>query len=129
MASSMFSEAVGNMNKVKGGDLCRYYVRFVPYAPKEVINAALVEVVTFPNCGASEDDMRAQVEKAKGLAGSTGVASGKAFGGHSNNDFVAIIGWDSIEASQGADKSYAAGSNVESHHVNFNFPIKGFRGL
>lgn len=93
-------------------------LKLVPYAPKNVIDSTIVEAITFTNPSASEDELRAQVEKAASLAGCNGVASGFASGGTVDKTFVAIIGWQGLEASKAADKSYAAGA-AESHHTNF----------
>ncbi|KAF7883241.1 uncharacterized protein EAF02_005161 [Botrytis sinoallii] len=107
-------------------------IEFKPYAPKEVIDAHFVQMLTIEQGAASEDDLRAQVTKFKDLDGCTGVASGL-----SKDDvdgkgkvFVAAIGWESLEASEKAKESKVVVlSGAESHHVNFRFPIKGFRGL
>jgi hypothetical protein len=102
----------------------------VPYAPKEVINSPVVETLTFANCNETEDKMRAMVEMAKDLAGCNGVASGFTLNEiDSEKAFVAAIGWNCTNSSKEADNSYMGGLNPEVHHVNFNFPIKGFGGL
>ncbi|TGO23156.1 hypothetical protein BPAE_0142g00180 [Botrytis paeoniae] len=107
-------------------------IEFKPYAPKEVIDAHFVQMLTIEQGASSEDDLRAQVTKFKDLEGCTGVASGL-----SKDDvdgkgkvFVAAVGWESLEASEKAKESKVVVlSGAESHHVNFRFPIKGFRGL
>ncbi|TGO66275.1 hypothetical protein BOTNAR_0064g00130 [Botryotinia narcissicola] len=107
-------------------------IEFKPYAPKEVIDAHFVQMLTVEQGASSEDDLRAQVTKFKDLDGCTGVASGL-----SKDDvdgkgkvFVAAVGWESLEASEKAkDSKVVVLSGAESHHVNFRFPIKGFRGL
>ncbi|KAF7947324.1 uncharacterized protein EAE97_004573 [Botrytis byssoidea] len=107
-------------------------IEFKPYAPKEVIDAHFVQMLTIEQGASSEDDLRAQVTKFKDLDGCTGVASGL-----SKDDvdgkgkvFVAAVGWESLEASEKAKESKVVVlSGAESHHVNFRFPIKGFRGL
>ncbi|TGO60326.1 hypothetical protein BCON_0036g00160 [Botryotinia convoluta] len=107
-------------------------IEFKPYAPKEVIDAHFVQMLTIEQGASSEDDLRAQVTKFKDLEGCTGVASGL-----SKDDvdgkgkvFVAAVGWESLEASEKAKESKVVVLNgAESHHVNFRFPIKGFRGL
>ncbi|TGO41062.1 hypothetical protein BHYA_0027g00400 [Botrytis hyacinthi] len=107
-------------------------IEFKPYAPKEVIDAHFVQMLTVEQGASSEDDLRAQVTKFKDLEGCTGVASGL-----SKDDvdgkgkvFVAAVGWESLEASEKAkDSKVVVLSGAESHHVNFRFPIKGFRGL
>lgn len=117
------------MKTVQSGEATSLLFRFVPYAPKEVIDASIVEVLTYSNCTVPEDEMRESVEKAKTLPGCTGVGSGYSLCG---KVFVAVIGWDGLEKSQGADKSLyvtANGLTPETYHVNFRFPVKGFRGL
>ncbi|KAF7887689.1 hypothetical protein EAF00_009983 [Botryotinia globosa] len=107
-------------------------IEFKPYAPKEVIDAHFVQMLTMEQGASSEEDLRAQVTKFKDLDGCTGVASGL-----SKDDvdgkgkvFVAAVGWESLEASEKAKESKVVVlSGVESHHVNFRFPIEGFRGL
>jgi hypothetical protein len=113
-ASQQFADTMAQFKPVTAGPPALYYVKFVPYAPKEAIDSTVVGIITFAGCSSAEDAMRAQVEKAKSLPGCNGVASGFAFGMNSGQNFVAIIGWDSVEASQGADKSYSTGS-TESH--------------
>ncbi|RAL61522.1 hypothetical protein DID88_009561 [Monilinia fructigena] len=51
-------------------------IEFKPYAPKEVIDAHLVHMLTIEQGAASEDDLRDEVTKFKDLEGCTGVASG-----------------------------------------------------
>ncbi|TEY71191.1 hypothetical protein BOTCAL_0099g00180 [Botryotinia calthae] len=107
-------------------------IEFKPYAPKEVINAHFVQMLTIEQGTSSEDDLRAQITKFKDLEGCTGVASGL-----SKDDvdgkgkvFIAAVGWESLEASEKAKESKGVVlSGAESHHVNFRFPIKGFHGL
>jgi hypothetical protein len=45
--------------------------------------------------------------------------------------FVGAIGWETLEASQkgGHAVKIAVGGDLEEHHVNFRYPIKGFGGL
>ncbi|KAJ2898788.1 hypothetical protein MKZ38_003658 [Zalerion maritima] len=129
-SSPAFSESFGQMEAVQSGDATSYFLRFQPYAPKEVIGAPIVEVLTYTGCTVLEDQLRAHVEKAKSIAGCTGVASG--FSLDKEGVFVAVVGWSGIGASKEADKSLyvtAAGVTPETYHVNFNFPIKGFGGL
>ena len=117
------------MKTVQSGEAVSYFIRFVPYAPKEVIDASIVEVLTYSNCTIEEDKMRESVETAKSLPGCTGVASGFSLDGAT---FVAVVGWASVEESKAADKSLyvsAGGLTSETYHVNFRFPIKGFGGL
>ncbi|KAK3943897.1 hypothetical protein QBC46DRAFT_416695 [Diplogelasinospora grovesii] len=127
-----FAQAMSQFQPVMSGQATTYFVKFVPYAPKEVIGSPIVEVLTYANCTVPEDQMRATAEKAKALAGCNGVASGYSTGTSVNGGkvFVAVIGWNGMEASKNAVKmAYQESGQLEVHHVNFNFPIKGFRGL
>lgn len=112
------------------GPLTQYTIKFTPYAPREVINSPIVEMITIRNCTGSEDELRALVEKGYSLPGARGGSCGFSTTGveGSGKIFTAAIGWDSIEASRAADKSYVPSGfgSVEVHHVNYNFPIKGF---
>ncbi|ESZ92866.1 hypothetical protein SBOR_6729 [Sclerotinia borealis F-4128] len=131
-ASPAFQEMLSQVRPVLTAPPNIIVIEFKPYAPKEVIDAHFVQMLTIEQGTASEDDLRAQISKFKGLEGCTGVASGL-----SREDvdgkgkvFVAAVGWDSLEASETAkDSKVEAVGGAESHHVNFRFPIKGFRGL
>lgn len=130
MASEAHVKAMEQMKPVLNGQHLSYTIKFKPYAPREAINAPIVEMITITNCTGSEDDLRACIEKAYQQPGARGGACGfstadvEGFG----KVFVAAIGWDSIDASKAADKSYIPSGvgNAENHHVNYNFPIKGF---
>lgn len=121
---------MGHLKNILNGTPLNYPIKFKPYAPKEVINSPIVEVITVRNCTGDEDTLRAQVEKAFNLPGARGGSSGVSAGPVDGEGtiFVAVIGWDGIDASKAADKSYVPNGvgDVEIHHVNFNFPIKGF---
>lgn len=123
-------QALALMKDVLNGSPVSYSIKFKPYAPKDAINAPIVEMITISNCTGDEDQLRAQVEKGYNLPGARSGASGFSTAevqGH-GRVFVAVIGWDSIEASKAADKSYVpqGAGDVEIHHVNFLFPIKGY---
>lgn len=118
------------MKNSMAGPPVHYTIKFKPYAPRDVINSPIVEMVTVRNCTGSEDELRALTEKAYALPGANGGSCGFStteVDGH-GKIFVAAIGWASIEASKAADKSYipSGHGDVEVHHVNYNFPIKGF---
>jgi hypothetical protein len=125
---------MSELKKVLAGNPVHYFIQFVPYAPKAVIDSPVAEMITISNCTADEDALRAKFEKCKELSGCNGCATGYSIDevpGH-GRVFVAGLGWDSIEASKNADKSVYVptdAGNLECHHVNFNFPIKGFGGL
>lgn len=74
--------------------------------------------------------MRATIEKAKGIEGTNACACG--YSPDAPDTFVAVVAWQGLDISRAADKSAyipAGVGEVETHHVNFRFPIKGFRGL
>lgn len=130
MASDAHSKAMENMKDVLTGKPLNYTIKFKPYAPREAIDAPIVEMITIRNCTGNEDDLRTSIEKAYKQPGARGGACGfstEEVEGH-GKVFVAAIGWDSIDASKAADKSYqpSGAGDVEVHHVNYNFPIKGF---
>ncbi|KAJ4393847.1 hypothetical protein N0V93_003062 [Gnomoniopsis smithogilvyi] len=124
------SRALDVMKGVLNGTPLTYSIKFKPYAPKDAINAPIVEVITISNCTGDENELRAQVEKGYNLPGARSGASGFSTSEVAGQGriFVGVIGWDSIEASKAADKSYVpqGAGEVEIHHVNFLFPIKGF---
>lgn len=128
--TASFKECTEGFKPVLTGKPQAYFIKFVPYAPKEVIDSSIVEVLTFADSTGPEDELRAAVEKAKSLEGCNGVASGYSTDAVDGGKvFVAIIGWASEDVSKAADKSAYAAGKPEVHHVNFRFPVKGFRGL
>ncbi|KAH8879213.1 hypothetical protein GQ53DRAFT_789454 [Thozetella sp. PMI_491] len=133
IATPDMQKAWGGLSEVMDGAPTSYFVRFSPPAPKQVIDSPIVEGLSFHNCTVPEEEMRAMVEKASSIPGCNGVASGYSTDAvNGGKIFVAAIGWESLEASKAADKSIyatAGGAQPEIHHVNFNFPIKGFGGL
>jgi hypothetical protein len=40
-----------------------------------------------------------------------------------------VVGWESLDASKANATKLDVGSDVEVHHVNFRYPVKGFGGL
>ncbi|KAI3546319.1 hypothetical protein CABS01_15332 [Colletotrichum abscissum] len=135
--SKDFAEAMARFAPVLDGEPAAYLLRFKPYAPHAVINSPIVETLSFEDCRESENRMREVVERASRMPGCNGVASGYSLcppssssGDSTGRTFVAAIGWTGLEASRAADKSaYTGGMKTEVHHVNFNFPVKGFGGL
>ncbi|KAF4784693.1 hypothetical protein HER10_EVM0011243 [Colletotrichum scovillei] len=135
--SKDFAEAMARFAPVLDGEPEAYLLRFKPYAPHAVINSPIVETLSFEDCRESENRMREVVERASRMPGCNGVASGLSLcppssssGDSIGRTFVAAIGWTGLEASRAADKSaYTGGMKTEVHHVNFNFPVKGFGGL
>lgn len=110
-----------------------YFVEFKPYAPKEVIDAPFVQVLSITGTSASEDALRSSVEIYNGVAGCSGTASGFSLADVDGQGkvFVAVIGWNSLAESESgrAAKPLNVGGTTELHHVNFRFPVKGFHGL
>ncbi|KAK6215250.1 dimeric alpha-beta barrel containing protein [Colletotrichum tabaci] len=153
--SADYTEAMARFAPVLDGEPSSCLLQFRPYAPQAVINSPIVEMLSFENCGEPDDRMREVVERAARMPGCNGVASGSSLrrpssgsGGGGGEDagvdgtgtgtgtgtdrrtFVAAIGWTALEASRRADKTaYTGGMKPESHHVDFNFPVKGFGGL
>lgn len=131
VASDAHSKSMEQMGHVLNGKPWSYTIKFRPYAPREAINSPIVEMVSIRNCTGNEDELKAMIEKAFSMPGSRGGASGfstQEVEGH-GKVFVGAIGWDSIDASKAADKSAyipSGAGDVEVHHVNYNFPIKGF---
>ncbi|KAK1719293.1 hypothetical protein BDP67DRAFT_459097 [Colletotrichum lupini] len=129
-ASSECAKAMEEFKTVMTGPVKSYFIKFVPYAPRAAIDSPIAETITISGSTMSEDDMRAQFEKVRGMDGFNDFASGfsteEVDGG--GKVFVAALGWESLEKSRAADKSVyiPASGKVESHHVNFHYPIKGF---
>ena len=124
---------MSKLKPVMTGTPTVYFVQFVPYAPKEVIDAPFVECLSISGSSKSEDELRAAVEGYKGTAGCTGASSGYSLAEVEGMGkvFVGVIGWESLaasEAGRGAN-ALSVGGEMELHHVNFRFPVKGFRGL
>jgi hypothetical protein len=120
----------GHVKPVLTGPPSVYFIEFKPYAPKEVIDAHFVELITIEQGSQSEDDLRAAVSKFKDLEGCTGVTSGLSLEDVDGKGklFVAAVGWDGLEESAKGNATTSI-SGAEIHHVNFRFPVKGFRGL
>ncbi|KAL1854391.1 hypothetical protein Daus18300_011490 [Diaporthe australafricana] len=131
VSSDAHAKSMAQMGHVLNGKPSSYTIKFKPYAPREAISSPIVEMVTIRNCTGSEEELKALIEKGFSISGSRGGASGFAtqeVEGH-GKVFVGAIGWESVEASKAADKSsYVPNGfgDVEVHHVNYNFPIKGF---
>lgn len=124
-----FAAAMKQMATVQAAPPVHYFVHFKPFAPREGLDSPFVEMTTITNCTANEDELRATVEKAKGIEGTNACACG--YSPDAPNTFVAVVAWQGLDVSRACDKSYIPQGvgNVETHHVNFRFPIKGFHGL
>jgi hypothetical protein len=113
-----------------------YFIEFKPYAPKAVIDSTFVQMITLSNlpAEATEEALKSRLEEHKTTAGCNGATSGWSTSEVEGKGkvFVIAVGWESLEASQTAREANpppANGAVVEAHHVNFRFPVKGFRGL
>lgn len=118
------------MKPVMSANAEHYFIHFKPFAPREGLDSPWVEMMTWKNCTANEDELRAKIETAKDIDGTNAYACG--YSPDQSGTFVAVVAWKSLELSQAADKSSYLPSQLgppEVHHVNFNFPIKGYRGL
>ncbi|KAK2060406.1 hypothetical protein LY76DRAFT_644710 [Colletotrichum caudatum] len=136
--SEDFADAMTKLAPVLNGEPSSHVLQFRPFAPQAVINSPIVETLSFDDCREPEDRMREMVGRAAHMPGCNGVASGYSLrpspspggSGDAGRAFVAAIGWAGLEASRRADKSaYVGGMKPERHHVDFNFPVKGFGGL
>ncbi|KAL0941697.1 uncharacterized protein CTRU02_204460 [Colletotrichum truncatum] len=128
-ASAECKEVMDNFKTVMTGEIKSYFIKFVPYAPRGAIDSPIAEVITISGSTMSEDEMRAQIEKVRGMSGLNDLASGMSVDDVDGGKvFVAALGWQSVEQSRAADKSayIPSGGKAECHHVNFHYPIKGF---
>jgi hypothetical protein len=124
---------MSQLKPVLSGKPTVYFMQLVPYAPKEVIDASIVQVITVTGSTGAIEPFRSAVEAHKSSAGCTGAASGSAMSDvdGKGKPFVGIVGWESLDASKAGGNSTSMGvdGEVEIHHVNFRYPIKGFGGL
>ncbi|ORY60827.1 uncharacterized protein BCR38DRAFT_348649 [Pseudomassariella vexata] len=133
-----FTTAMNQFSSVLSGPIEHYCVNFRPRAPQKAIDSPVVEMITFPNCTADEDTLRDRVAKCNEVEGCRGCGSGYSIDSVGDKEgggktYVAAVGWESMEASRSADKKiYVPGpeagvtGKMEVHHVNYNFPVKGF---
>ncbi|PMD64844.1 uncharacterized protein K444DRAFT_608527 [Hyaloscypha bicolor E] len=128
--SSDFGTVMSQLKPILREEPTVYFVQFVPYAPKEVIDASIVQVITVP--ASQESAIKSTIESYKSVSGCTGASSGLSLAevkGKGAKVCVAVVGWESLEHSQTNATKVDVGSDVEVHHVNFRYPVKGFRGL
>jgi hypothetical protein len=93
-------------------------------------DASIVQVITVP--ASQESAIKSTIESYKSISGCTGASSGLSLAevkGKGAKVCVAVVGWESLEHSQANATKLDVGSDVEVHHVNFRYPVKGFRGL
>jgi hypothetical protein len=89
-----------------------------------------VQVITVP--ASQEAAIKSTIESYKSASGCTGGTCGLSLSevmGKGGKVCVAVVGWESLEASRANATKLDVGSDVEVHHVNFRYPVKGFRGL
>ncbi|GKT86412.1 dimeric alpha-beta barrel containing protein [Colletotrichum tofieldiae] len=128
-ASSECAKVMEDFKKVMTGPVKSYFIKFVPYAPRAAIDSPIAECITISGATMTEDDLRAQIDKVRSMDGLNDLASGFSIDDVDGGKvFVAALGWESLEKSRAADKSayIPATGKVESHHVNFHYPVKGF---
>lgn len=127
--STEFAAVMENFKPVMSGPPEHYFIHFKPFAPREGLSSPFVEMITIRNCTANEDELRATIEKSKGIEGVNACACG--YSPDVPSTFTAVVAWKGLEISRAADKSYipSQAGTLEVHHVNYNFPVKGFRGL
>ena len=74
--------------------------------------------------------MKAAVETFKSVSGCTGGSTGLSLSEVKGSKLcVAVVGWESVDASKANATKLDVGGEVEVHHTNFRYPVKGFRGL
>ncbi|KAF6802985.1 hypothetical protein CSOJ01_11204 [Colletotrichum sojae] len=103
---------------------------FVP-PPPQLINSPICEVITIRHCTGNREAMAETLKKAEALPGCHAAHSGIGATGTPDQGTVwlGFVGWRDYESSKEADKSIYTPDGVgevERHHINFNFPIKGF---
>ncbi|TQN66767.1 hypothetical protein CSHISOI_08680 [Colletotrichum shisoi] len=128
-ASSECSEVMGNFKQVMTCPVNSYFIKFVPYAPRAAIDSPIAECITISGATMTEDEMRARIEEARAADGLNDLASG-----FSVDEVDEVDGGQGLRRGAGlgehgaADKSayIPATGKVETHHVNFHYPVKGF---
>jgi hypothetical protein len=88
-----------------------------------------VQVITVP--ASQEAAIKSTIESYKSVSGCTGASSGVSLSEVDGKGKVrvAVVGWESLDASKANATKLNVGSDVEVHHVNFRYPVKGFGGL
>ncbi|EQL03350.1 Dimeric alpha-beta barrel [Ophiocordyceps sinensis CO18] len=103
---------------------------FVP-PPPQLLESPVSEVITIRSCTGNPEAMAATLKKAEANKGCIASHAGLA----SVDDpvygtvWIGFIGWENLDASKSADTAAHTPTGVgevERHHINFNFPIKGF---
>ncbi|KAK1994126.1 hypothetical protein LX36DRAFT_642007 [Colletotrichum falcatum] len=103
---------------------------FVP-PPPQLINSPICEVITLRHCTGNAEELATRLKKAEAIPGCFAAHSG--IGASDTPDqgtiWLGFIGWRDYQSSKDADKSVYMPKDVgdvEYHHIDFNFPIKGF---
>ncbi|KAL8380758.1 hypothetical protein RB595_005171 [Gaeumannomyces hyphopodioides] len=109
-----------------------YEVSFQPYAPKEAIDSVVMQLVTIRGAEDQGDErLRSIFMQVTTMDGCNGAACGFSAGsvGADGRVWVGVSGWTSLQKGDEAEKAVyipECGLDTEIHHVNFNFPIRGF---
>ncbi|KAK1710517.1 uncharacterized protein CLUP02_08718 [Colletotrichum lupini] len=99
--------------------------------PPQLINSPICEIITITHFTGDKDAAAGMIKKVEANAGCLASHSGITATDTPDNGTVwlGFVGWQDYASSKAADKSVYIPSGVgkvESHHINFNFPIKGF---
>ena len=79
-----------------------------------------------------EAALQSTIENYKSVTGWTGGTSGLSLAevkGKGGKMCIAVVGWESLEASRANATKLDVGSDVQVHHIKFRYPVKGFRAL
>ncbi|PFH58705.1 hypothetical protein XA68_13321 [Ophiocordyceps unilateralis] len=99
--------------------------------PLPMFKTPVLEVITIDHCTGDAEAMKATLANAQKLSGCTLTHCGimQTDTPDRGTIWIAWVGWESVEHSNKADKALYTPKGVgevEVHHVNMNFPIKGF---
>lgn len=99
--------------------------------PPQLINSPICEVITIRHCTGVPESLATTLKKAEGLPGCIAAHSGVAATNHTEDGtiWIGFVAWENLESSKAADKTLYTPTGFgssEVHHINFNFPIKGY---
>ncbi|PHH76601.1 hypothetical protein CDD80_1387 [Ophiocordyceps camponoti-rufipedis] len=98
--------------------------------PLPMFKTPILEVITVDHFTGDVGAVKATLATAEKLSGCTMTHCGvmQKDAADMGTVWIGWVGWESLEQSKKADKSYLPKGvgNIEVHHVNMNFPIKGF---
>ena len=102
-----------------------YFMEFKPYAPKEVIDAPFVQLVTIKGGVSDLDAAKAAIQSYSSKPGCTGATSGISVDDVDGSKiFVGVLGWESLDASKAANaEAVDIPGDKEYHHVNFRYVL------